>query len=125
MGLFDKVQYIEVELPFRLDNDAADIENDGISIEAYGIIDGVEKYFYISFMLKDVSMYAKGDYEEMRNLLKETEGKNIILKLKYKKGKIKNFKLDIKSLAKTMYDKRFECIEILCWGVGDKSSISN
>ena len=45
-------------------------------------------------------MYENGDFESMLNLLRASENKTVLVKLKYKNGILKDFRLMSESLAK-------------------------
>lgn len=66
-------------------------------------------------------MYDDGSYENMLELLKAPDEKTVIIKLRYRKNKLKDFKLDIKSLADAYNDDRFLQMELVGWGLNDKS----
>ncbi|MGN0496265.1 MAG: hypothetical protein ACI4GW_08590 [Lachnospiraceae bacterium] len=57
----------------------------------------------------------------MMELLKDSDRKEIIVRLKYKKGKLKDFDFDIESLANAYCDMRFLELERLSWGINDTS----
>ena len=99
-----------------------DIEAGGITIEAYGEIDGEMKFLSATFVLSDLKMYDRNDYEDMIKVLEETKDKKVIVNLKYKKGRLIGFNLDGESLAKNLNDERFDKIEILITGIDDKSA---
>ncbi|MGN0689790.1 MAG: hypothetical protein ACI4KH_05185 [Oscillospiraceae bacterium] len=123
MGLFSKPEYIEVEMDFIYDiyTQPEEVDNGIISIEAYGNILDTYKYVTSSYSLKDMSLYDNGGYEEMTELLKNTAGKKVRVRFKTKDGKIKDAKILIESLADAYNDERFLKLELLGWGVGDKS----
>ncbi len=122
--LFEKPVYKYQEMRFILD-EFSDYEPDDekclIDIEAYGNIDGEMKYCYSSFSLKKQEMYENGDFESMLNLLRTPENKTVLVKLKYKKGIVKDFRLMLDSLAKAYNDERFLQLELTGWGLNDKS----
>lgn len=122
--LFEKPVYKYQEMRFILD-EFSDYEPDDekclIDIEAYGNIDGEMKYCYSSFSLKKQEMYENGDFESMLNLLRTPENKTVLVKLKYKKGIVKDFRLMLDSLAKACNDERFLQLELTGWGLNDKS----
>ena len=125
MSIFSKSEYKEIELPFILDvysNWEQDYEAGIINIEAYGDIDGEYKYCYSSFILKDHYMYDNDDYQQMLELLKNSNEKTVKIRLKYKKSRLVAFKLDIESLAEIYRDERFLKLELVGWGLNDKSS---
>ena len=113
MRLFGKNKYITMELPFCYIKNKEDIEAGGITIEAYGEIDGEMKFLSATFVLSDLKMYDRNDYEDMIKVLEET---------KDKKGRLIGFNLDGESLAKNLNDERFDKIEILITGIDDKSA---
>lgn len=82
MGLFSKTTYKEVCLPFIYDQYSPehtdDVKCGVICIEAYGIIDGMERYFYSGFTLKDPAMYDNGDFDWMIHYLKSTPKKVVV-----------------------------------------------
>lgn len=125
MGLFSKPEYVEVEMDFVYDiyTQPEEADNSVISIEAYGNILDTYKYVVSSYSLKDMSLYDNGGYEEMTGLLKNTTGKKVKVRFKTKDGKIKDAKILIESLADAYNDERFLKLELLGWGVSDKSSI--
>jgi hypothetical protein len=118
MGLFAKAEYKKVELPFCYIKEEKDDMAGGISIEAFGEIEGVEQYFYFSFQLLDLALYDNGGYEEMLKILENSKDKKVIINIKYKNEKIKGFSVDTKSLAQSLNDERFEHIDIVysSWG---------
>lgn len=124
MPIFSKSVYKETELAFITDvysNWEQDREAGVINIEAYGEVDGEYKYFYSSFILKKTGMYDNGDYEQMIELLKDSFDRKVKVMLKYKKSKLKYFKMSIESLAKIYSDERFLQLELVGWGISDKS----
>lgn len=123
MGIFSKYECKKMKLPFYYISDKEDIDAGGFSIEAYGEIDGQIQYFYASFILSDCRMYDNGDYNEMIKEL-DSIGENIIeIEVKIKKGKIKGFIIDEKSIAYSLKDKKFEKIENICqsWGIESRT----
>ena len=124
MIFFEKPIYKYQNMPFILDeftDCTPDDEKCLIDIEAYGNIDGQMKYCYSSFSLKKPEMYENGDFESMLNLLHASENKTVLVKLKYKKGILKDFRLMSESLAKTYNDERFLQLELTGWGLNEKS----
>lgn len=124
MSFFSRAVYKEIELPFITDiysNWKTDREAGIINIEAYGDIDGELKCFYSAYCLNDITMYDNGDYEEMLGLLKNPQGKTIVIRLKYKKDKLIDFKTNIESIVRAYNDERFYQLDLLGWGINDRS----
>lgn len=124
MFLFKKPEYKYIEMSFILDDFSShesDNERSIIDIEAYGEIDGKMRYCYSSFSLKNPEMYENGDFESMLNLLRVSDNKTVLIELKYKNGKLKDFRLKAESLAKIYNDERFLQLELIGWGLNDKS----
>lgn len=124
MFLFKKPEYKNLEMPFIVDDfsiQELDDEKCFIDIEAYGEIDGNMKYCYSSFVLKDQEMYENGDFKSMLNLLRVPDHRKVLIELKYKKGVLKDFQLKPESLAKLYDDERFLQLELIGWGLNDKS----
>ena len=119
--LFSKPEYRVVALPLVYIEDPEDLELGGISVEASGVIDGKEKFCCASYMLTRREMYDNGGYEQLIDLLRRSPGKEVAVRLKLKKGKIKGFKIDLQSMAQAYGDERFLTLELLCWGINDKS----
>ena len=124
MSIFSKPTYREVSLSFvhdRYDKNYAEyLEAGCIDIEAYGIVDGKQKYLYASHFLKNPFMYDNGDYEQMIELLKDTKGKQVTVRLKYKKDRLVGFKLLPESLAEALGDDRFlQLDDAACWDIRD------
>ena len=116
-----KAEYKKEELPFCYIKNKEDIEAGGITIEAYGEIDGEMKFLSATFVLSDLKMYDRNDYKDMMRVMEETKDKKVVLDLKYKKERLVDFKLDSESLAKNLNDERFNKIEILITGIDNKS----
>ena len=66
-------------------------------------------------------MYENGDFESILDLLRSSEDKTVLVKLKYKKGIVKDFHLMLDSLAKAYNDERFLQLKLTGWGINDKS----
>ena len=116
-----KAEYKKEELPFCYIKNKEDIEAGGITIEAYGEIDGEMKFLSATFVLSDLKMYDRNDYEDMIRVIEETKNKKVSLDLRYKKERLVGFNLDSESLAKNLNDERFNKIEILITGIDNKS----
>lgn len=112
---FTKYEYKEIMLPIVYDNNSDDLYAGLISIEAYGNISGENKYCFASYSA-DLKFI-----DELAALLKNSYGKSVKVILKIKKGKIKDFKIDLDSLAKAYNDERFKQLELVGWGLNDKS----
>ena len=124
MFLFRKTERRYMEMRFILDDFSThefDNERCLIDIEAYGEIDGKMKYCYSSFALKNPQMYENGDFESMLSLLRASNHKTVLVELKYRNGRLKDFQLKTDSLAKAYNDERFLQLELTGWGLNDKS----
>ena len=124
MFLFKKSEYKYIEMSFILDDfstQESDNERSTIDIEAYGEIDGKMRYCNSCFTLRDPQMYDNGGFESMLNLLRDSDNKTVLIELKYKNGDLKDFRLKTESLAKVYNDERFLQLDLICWGLNDKS----
>ena len=124
MFLFKKPEYKYIEMSFILDDfstQESDNERITIDIEAYGEIDGKMRYCNSCFTLRDPQMYDNGEFESMLNLLRDSDNKTVLIELKYKNGNLKDFRLKTESLAKVYNDERFLQLDLICWGLNDKS----
>lgn len=128
--LFSKTEYKEIFLPFKYEREEPkiselqggkysyakdEIYRGSIGIEAYGNIFGENKYCY--------SLYSADEkiIDEIVNLLKNNPDKTIKVILKIKKGKLKDFKIDLGSLAEVCNNEKFKSLELIGWGLNDKS----
>lgn len=128
--LFSKTEYKEIFLPFKYEREEPEISElqggkysyakdeiyrGSIGIEAYGNIFGENKYCY--------SLYSADEkiIDEIVNSLKNNSNKNIKVILKIKKGKLKDFKIDLGSLAEVCNNEKFKSLELIGWGLNDKS----
>lgn len=128
--LFSKTEYKEIFLPFKYEREEPriselqggkysyakdEIYRGSIGIEAYGNIFGENKYCY--------SLYSADEkiIDEIVNSLKNNSNKNIKVILKIKKGKLKDFKIDLGSLAEVCNNEKFKSLELIGWGLNDKS----
>lgn len=123
MGIFGQKEYKTVELPFCYVKEKEDDEAGAISIEANGIIEGVNTFFYASFMLTDYDMYENGDYNEIISELEKVQNAKVNIKLKYRRNKLINFAIDVMSLSKSLGDQRFENMEFIFLSFGEKSRL--
>lgn len=121
MGLLNKHSYTaELMLPYRYIQPEEDIEAGAISIIAYGSVLGVPKTCYATYIMKKAVMYINGDYEELIDLLKDHEGREVKVLFKIKNEKAKDFKIDLSSFASLYHDDRFINLELVCWGLSDQ-----
>lgn len=128
--LFSKTEYKEIFLPFKYEREEPkiselqggkysyakdEIYKGSIGIEAYGNIFGENKYCY--------SLYSADEkiIDEIVNSLKNNPDKTIKVILKIKKGKLKDFKIDLGSLAEVCNNEKFKSLELIGWGLNDKS----
>ncbi len=128
--LFSKTEYKEIFLPFKYEREEPkiselqggkysyakdEIYRGSIGIEAYGNIFGENKYCY--------SLYSADEkiIDEIVNSLKNNPDKTIKVILKIKKGKLKDFKIDLGSLAEACNNEKFKSLELIGWGLNDKS----
>lgn len=118
---FSKSEYKELFLPFRLDDNPEDISFGGISIEVFTDYFDALKYCYATYTLKNSIMYENGEYEQLRQRLLDCEKKEISVVFKLKNGRLKNFKIDLENLARRCSDERLKSLELLGWGINDKS----
>lgn len=112
---FTKPEYREITLPFIYESNSEDLYAGMISIEAYGNISGEKKYCYASYLVNLEFI------DEIAALLTNTSDKTVKVILKIKKEKIKDFKIDLDSLAEAYNDERFKSLELFCWGLNNKS----
>lgn len=128
--LFSKTEYKEIFLPFKYEREEPkiselqggkysyakdEIYRGSIGIEAYGNIFGENKYCY--------SLYSADEkiIDEIVNSLKNNPDKTIKVILKIKKGKLKDFKIDLGSLAEVCNNEKFKSLELIGWGLNDKN----
>lgn len=118
MSIFSKPEVVEAVLPFKvIEPTEEDYEACAVDIEAYGRIGEVYQFYYVTLGFKEK------DYDELVEILKETEDKNVKLIAKVKSGNVKSFKVDFKYLAETFNDMRFEKGEVYGYGINDKGVV--
>ena len=128
--LFSKAEYKEILLPFKYEREEPriselqggkysyekdEIYRGSIAIEAYGNVFGENKYCY--------SLYSSDEkiIDEIADSLKNNPDKTVKVILKIKKGKLKDFKIDLDSLAEVFHNEKFKSLKLLGWGLNDKS----
>lgn len=114
MSLFTKPEYKYREMPFTLIDD----DDVLIEIEAYSEINGEMLYFLASY---ELSTSDENDYKELKDLLRNSENKTVLVELKYKKGILKSFCIQLDSLVKAYNDERFNQLGLLAWNIDDIS----
>ena len=115
MLFFKKTEYREITLPFIYDNNPEDLYAGLISIEAYGDVLGANKYCYASYLVNLKFI------DEISELLKNSSDKTVKVILKIKNEKVKDFKIDLNSLAEAYNDEKFKSFELFGWGLNDES----
>lgn len=122
LSIFMKTEYKEIMLPFKYVHSDEDDELGGIGITAFGNILGEMRYCYACYVLKDINMYDNGDYEHIIDLLKNhNNNKMIKVKIKIKNNEVKDFTIDLNSLAEVYGDDRFTKLNLVGWGFHNDS----
>lgn len=125
MSFFTKPTYKVMDLPFVYDCFSSyyeeSYENGIFDIEAYGIIDGEQKYLSGCYCLKNRELYDDGSFDQMMEMLKNSQDKYVRVILKYKKEKLVSFEIMPESLANIYGDDRFLEIECIGYGINDTS----
>lgn len=111
---FAKAQYETVKLPYVCCMSNEDMYACTINLEAKGYVCGEMRYFFSSFIVGESNM------RDIVTALKNAENKQADVILKIKKGNLKDFKFDLKSIAKELGDERFEKLELCGWGINSK-----
>lgn len=119
MSLFTRCEYKETYLPFIYVEDEEEFKSGVVSIEAFGEIDGIMRFFDVSYSIP--SKYSDEEYDFLVGKLKENQNQSVRVSLKYKKDKLKDFTIDLASLAMICNDERFKDMEIIAWGINEKS----
>ena len=113
----------EKELYIRYVPNKQEYESGVISIEAYG--DELEKYnvesLYSSYSLKTFVKDKDILFNQLIEILK-SDNKLVKVKLKIKNNNLKNFEIDIDSIASAYYDERIKNLEILGWNINIKNN---
>jgi len=118
MCFFSKTEYAEVFLPLSLDDTTEDRAAGTISIEASGAFMGARRYCYATYSINTKYL---DETDEMYGLLMNSPEITVKVIFKIRKGKVKDFKIDLNSLAEACRDDRFRSLGLLCWGLNDKS----
>lgn len=113
MSIFKKTVLKTVELPFKYVKNDLDIESGFISLSVTDTIDNRYTYISATFCLSKRSMYNKGDYDKMVEVLEKAKNIKAQVDLKYKGNKLKGFNIDTLSLSKSIDDERFEKLEYM------------
>ena len=88
------------------------------------IIEYMDEYFKAMTTLKDIDMtylFDDSAFEEIVSTLHLAEGKKILVHLAYKKGRLKDFVIDVEYLAKITGNSKLLLLNPICWGINDKS----
>jgi len=117
MCLFRKTTIEERRVFFALDEEESC--KDLIAIKAYTTVGTVRKYLFTDFHLKDIRMYENGDYEEIKQMLSDTEGETVTVQLIFRGRKLEDVRFDVADLARTFHDDRLLQLEKLISGVSD------
>lgn len=123
MGLFSKKTFKVLSLPVKCYIEKEDKDSEFLSFEAYGDIFGEYKYCSASFGYKDTSIYDDDTYYQMIEDLTSNNNACTDVTFKYKNDELKDFEFDINSLADAFHEERLRKIELLSWGMSDKSHI--
>ena len=123
MGLFSKPEYKETKMPIRYVEDEQELKDGLISLESYSSVEGITKYYYCLYGVKNPSLYDDGFFDAMVSKLRASEGHAVLVRLKYKNEKLKDFNLDLDDLAKEFGDVGFLQLDRLAWGINDTSSV--
>lgn len=110
-------------MPIRYVEDEQELKDGLISLESYSSVEGITKYFYCLYGVKNPSLYDDGFFDAMVSKLRASEGHAVLVRLKYKNEKLKDFNLDLDDLAKEFGDVGFLQLDRLAWGINDTSSV--
>lgn len=112
MGLFTKPEFRDYMMKFEvLQPDEVTAKGKGVDFVAYTNIEGKKIFCFATFLIP---------YEEYTQLIEELldyQGKEIKVKVKFKDNKVKDFKIDISSIATAYNDDRLNDLELLGWGL--------
>ena len=117
MCFLQKSEYKEYMMDFSvLRPDEVTSEGMGVEFVAFASINGKAIYCYALYR---VPAKTPEEYAEMIRELLNYNGKQVKVKLKFKKDKIKNFKIDVSSFADVYQNERLGKLELLGWGLHD------
>lgn len=111
---FAKAQYETVKLPYVCYMSNEDMYACVINLEAKGYVCGEMRYFFACFSV------GEGNMKDIVTALKSAQNKQADVILKTRKGNLKDFKFDLKSIATELGDERFEEMELCGWGINSK-----
>lgn len=111
---FAKAEYETVNMDFDCYETDEDMYACIINLEAKAYIYGEMRYFSGSFCVRP------DDMDSMVEVIKNTPDKHADVILKTKRGVLKDFKFDLKSVAAVLGDERFAKMELAGWGMKSK-----
>ena len=115
MGLFAKTEYLAILMDYRFG------ETDNLPcIEAYGDFLGQTLYCdaYYGLKTRAIDMYDDGRYEKMVQDFQKGQGKQKIeVRIKMKKGKPVDFKIDPDHLSAAIGNPDILNLDLLGWGM--------
>ena len=122
MGFSNSKNYNELMLFFELEQTEEDFKQGVINIKVFGNILDETKYFYTTYTLSKMEMYENDDYNELINLLKNNQNKQLKVLYKVENNKVTDLKIDLVSLVSLFNDNRLKKLTLLSWNENSPKS---
>ena len=121
MWPFGKVEWKTAMMPLEFVDDAGDLDAMMISFEAVGNPDGQTRYFSASYYFPGGDA-AVAEYDKLREALRRgIENVQVEVALKFRNGRLKDFRITPESLVAATGCDACGRLEICGWGINESS----
>ena len=116
MWPFGKVEWKTAMMPLEFVDDAGDLDAMMIAFEAVGNPDGQARYFSASYYFPGGDAVV-AEYDKLREALRGIENVQVEVALKFRNGRLKDFRITPESLVAATGCDACGRLEICGWGI--------